>query len=100
MPTMPTAEETPRQPKPRRWANLIASVALILCIVAWIAMAYDEYTSIGLGIAAMCMAIVGCFTTRRSIWRDIAITAIIASGVLLLVFAMFTFGLDILVKSI
>lgn len=86
--------------KPRRWANLIASVGLLLCIAAWFAMVYNENLSSALGIASLCLSILACVFTRRGIWRDIAITAIIGAAVLLLVFGLFTFGLDMLVRSI
>ncbi len=92
--------EAPRQEKPRILGNTVATLSLIVCIGAWIAMVYNEGASAALAIAALVMAIVGCFMTRRGLWRDVAITAIIASCVLLLVFAAFSYGLDMLVKSL
>lgn len=91
---------TEQQPKSRRWANLTASAGLIVCIAAWFAMVYNEGLSAALGVCALCLAIVGCVFTRRGMWRDITVTAIIGAGVLLLVFAIFTFGLDFLVRSL
>ncbi len=63
-------------------------------------MVYNESLCAGLAIGALCAAIAGCVLTRRGIWRDIAITAIIGSAVLLLVLGIFFFGIDMLVRSI
>ncbi|MCC8118019.1 MAG: hypothetical protein LIP09_04615 [Bacteroidales bacterium] len=79
------------------WLSL---VSFVLAVLAWVEMIFNEYASGSLAIAGLVVAIVGCCLCRRCIWRDISITSIIATGMLLIVFAIFFFGIRYAINAI
>lgn len=79
--------------------RLCAFLGFFSAIAAWVALAFNEYVCIGLGIASLVLAIAGCWSDK-GLWRNLGITAIIAAAVLLLVVFAFLFGLDYVVSKI
>lgn len=92
------------EPQPKRKISAAAIwlsvVSFIFAVLAWVEMIFNEYASGSLAIAGLVVAIVGCCLCRRCIWRDISITSIIATGMLLLVFAIFFFGIRYAINAI
>lgn len=91
------AEKKPRASAAAIWMSVIS---FFLAVGAWIEMVFNEYACGALAIAGLVAAIVGCCLCRRCIWRDISITSIVATGVLLLVFAIFFFGIRFALNSL
>lgn len=95
---MAVAEKPNRKVTPAAiWLSL---VSFVLAVLAWVEMIFNEYASGSLAIAGLVVAIVGCCLCRRCIWRDISITSIIATGMLLIVFAIFFFGIRYAINAI
>lgn len=101
-PEQAAAEAVAVQPKQKTRAAAIwlSLVGFLLAILAWIEMVFNEYASGSLAIAGLAVAIVACCLCRRCIWRDISITTMVATGMLLLVFAIFFFGLRFAINSL
>ncbi|MDE6310758.1 MAG: hypothetical protein K2L96_02970 [Muribaculaceae bacterium] len=87
-----TAETPAPAPKKSGWLPLLS---LVLAVAAWVTLAYST------GYYAMCVAgasiITAIFAVRRKTgaWRNVAITALIASAVLIVVVAAFLIVLKI-----
>lgn len=70
-----------------------AVVGVILTVVAWIVLMYHPAVSLGCAIGAVALSVAALWIDRGC-WRNIAITSIVASGVLILVHVIFTWALD------
>lgn len=68
--------------------NKFALFAILLAIAAWIILSFNGKIALGVSAAAF---LSGCFGLKASTrtWRNTAITAIVASAVLLIVLAAF-----------
>lgn len=75
-------------PASANWHTWMAAVAAILSIAAWVALCVDGYAAFGVGVCAFVTACLGLHAHTRS-WRNLATTALIASGVILVVIAAF-----------
>lgn len=98
----PGAEMSDNQDKkPSR--GIIFIICIILGIVsalaAWCAMLYAAVLSFWLSVAGVLFSFVGLWV-GRCCWRDIAITSLIAAGVLLLVHLIFTVAVDYALNSL
>lgn len=67
----------------------------ILALIGWLTLMLSPYISFGSALAGLVLSIIGVRIPAGP-RRDLAITAIIASSVLLIVFALFTFLLYII----
>lgn len=85
--------------KRRRKFDVLALVSIILAIAAWILLSFDGPIALGTSIAAFICACFGLKATTRS-WRNTAITAIIASSVLLVVLTAFLIVLYVGLESV
>lgn len=72
----------------RRVWRYVVGAACVLTLVAWVSLLYSEHISFWAGICGLVMSCAG-LRTRGAVWRNLAITSIIASAVLLLVYAIF-----------
>lgn len=70
------------------WHTWMAAVAAVLAIAAWVALCVNGYAALGVGVCAFVAACLGLHAHTRS-WRNLATTALIASGVILVVIAAF-----------
>lgn len=82
----------------RRWlVAILAGVALT--VAAWLALMFYPVASLWCAVAALALSVAG-LRIGRGCLRDIGITSIVASGVLVLVHIIFTWGLDYTVNSL
>lgn len=91
-----TTGNSPRQdPGPTAGYRVaLAVVAAVLTLVAWLAaMWVNGYISIGIAVVAIACGAMGC-TRRAGAWRNLGITAIIASGILAIVMAAFLIAMS------
>lgn len=88
---------TPRHRSPLLLAA--AAVGMILTVVAWIVLMFYPGVSLGCAIGGVALSVAALWI-GRSCWRDIAITSIVASGVLILVHVVFTWALDYALASL
>lgn len=70
------------------WHTWMAAAAALLAIVAWVALCFNGYTALATGVAALIAAILGLHAHTRA-WRNLATTALIAAGVLIVVLTAF-----------
>lgn len=89
------------EPARRRSPLLLvaAIVGMLLTLVAWMALMFYPSVSLGCAIGSLCLSVAALWM-GRCCWRDVAITSIVASGVLILVHVVFTWGLDYALASI
>lgn len=66
----------------------VVGAACVLTLVAWVSLLYSEHISFWAGICGLVLSCAG-LRARGAVWRNLAITCIIASAVLLLVYAIF-----------
>lgn len=66
----------------------MAAVAAVLAIAAWVVLCFNGYAALGVGLCAFVAACLGLHAHTRP-WRNLATTAMIASGVVLVVLAAF-----------
>ncbi|MCC8114814.1 MAG: hypothetical protein LIP03_12665 [Bacteroidales bacterium] len=92
-------DSQPAQRKSGGWILLVL-LSAALTIVAWLTMIWDEHVSFWTGVAGLCVAIAGAALVRRGIWRDIAITCIIACAALLLVYVIFYSAITYAINSL
>lgn len=88
-----TQAEAPAQaaaaPAPAaNWHTWMAALAAVLAIAAWVALCLNGYAALGVGVCAFVAGCLGLHAHTRS-WRNLATTAMIASGVVLVVIAAF-----------
>ena len=72
----------------RRVWRYVVGVACVLTIVAWVSLLFNEHISFWTGICGLVLSCAG-LRARGTVWRNLTITCIIASAVLLLVYAIF-----------
>lgn len=89
-----------QKPKSSPAGRVLALVGFVFTVVAWVEIIFNEYVSGVCAIVAMILSIVACCLCRKGFWRDMAITAILATVVLLLVFALFFFGIRFAINSL
>lgn len=70
------------------WYTWMAALAAVLAIAAWVALCFNGYVALGVGIAAFVAGVLGLHAHTR-VWRNLATTALIAAGVILVVLAAF-----------
>lgn len=70
------------------WHTWMAALAAVLAIAAWVALCFNGYVALGVGIAAFVAGVLGLHAHTRA-WRNLATTALIAAGVILVVLAAF-----------
>lgn len=98
--TEPTdSYEVQQHPVRKPWRAGVAG-AIIVTLAAWCAMMFNPYVSFWLAAAGIVLAIVSAVRVGRGLWRDLGITCAIAAGVLMLVYLIIHFALQILVASV
>lgn len=93
------ADEAAQQPRHRSLWVTAAVVGTILTVVAWLCLMFWPVVSVWCGVAALVLSVAGINVGRGCV-RDIAITSVVASGVLVLVHIIFTWGLDYAVSTL
>lgn len=85
--------------KPRDKWKIAAIAGFLITLSAWIVLVSSDICSLTCGAVGL---IVSCFGTKSSSrgWKDLAITSIVASAVLLLVFAIFWGAIIFALKSL
>ena len=84
--TEPAAERAARTNNTDR---TLAWVSVALAVVSWILLLFSNgYVALGVGIAAFVAGVLGLHAHTRA-WRNLATTALIAAGVILVVLAAF-----------
>lgn len=89
----PDASPAPQEAgNDKRRYSWLALASVLLCVAAWIFATFDGYLTLAATIASI---ICGAFAlgSRRAAIRNISITAIIASAVLMIVVGAFMFAL-------
>ena len=85
----PVAADTAAAGAPRsNWHTWMAAFSAVLALAAWIVLCVDGYVALGIGVCAFVAACLGLHAHTRS-WRNLATTALVASGVILVVLAAF-----------
>lgn len=92
-------EATQPQPRHRSLCVTAAVVGTILTVVAWVCLMFWPVVSVWCGVAALVLSAAGIKAGRGCV-RDIAITSVVASAVLVLVHIIFTWGLDYAVSTL
>lgn len=75
-------------PAVANWHTWMAALAAVLAIAAWVVLCINGYAALGVGVCAFVTACLGLHAHTRP-WRNLATTALIASGVVLVVLAAF-----------
>ena len=70
------------------WHTWMAAAGAVLAVGAWIALSFNGYAALGIGIAAFAASCMGLGAHTRP-WRNLATTALIASAVIMVVLAAF-----------
>ena len=83
-PAAATATSAPR----RSARSMLAAISMVVTVIAWILLMWNGYAALGLGLAAIVLAVVGS-RSRSAGWRNLAITSLIASAVLVIVMVAF-----------
>lgn len=73
--------------KGKRWVTLVI-FGILITLIAWVAMVYNEYVSFGASALGLVGSVAGAILVGKGTWRSLAITSAIAAGVLFLVFVM------------
>lgn len=83
----------------RKKFNAIAFFAILLTIAAWVILSFEGDVSLGVSVVAF---VAGCVGLRASsqVWRNTAITSIVASAVLIVVLVAFKIVFYIGLRSI
>ncbi|MGM9851345.1 MAG: hypothetical protein ACI306_04295 [Muribaculaceae bacterium] len=68
--------------------SMLAAISMVVTIMAWILLMWNGYAALGLGLAAIALGVVGT-RSRSAGWRNLAITSLIASAVLVIVMVAF-----------
>ena len=66
----------------------MAALAAVLALMAWFVLCFNGYAALAVGIAAFVAGILGLKAHTRP-WRNVATTAMIASGVVMVVISAF-----------
>ncbi|MGM9861581.1 MAG: hypothetical protein ACI30W_03210 [Muribaculaceae bacterium] len=83
----PAAASTPEAPR-RSMRSVLAAISMAVTVMAWILLMWNGYAALGLGLAAIVLAVAG-IRSRSAGWRNLAITSLIASAVLVIVMVAF-----------
>ncbi len=78
----------PAAAAPATWHTWMAALAAVLALGAWLVLCFNGYAALGVGLAAFVAGILGLRAHTRP-WRNVATTAMIASGVVLVVISAF-----------
>lgn len=70
------------------WHTWMAALAAVLALCAWLVLCFNGYAALGVGVAAFVAGILGLRAHTRP-WRNVATTAMIASGVVMVVISAF-----------
>lgn len=92
-------ESAQTQPKHRKLWVTAAVAGALLTVLAWLFLMFLPMGSVWCAVVALVLSIAGIWVGRGCV-RDIAITSVVASGVLLLVHIIFTWGLDYVVSTL
>lgn len=85
----PEAAIEPAQPAQQAtWHTWMAAIGAFLALTAWIALSFNGYAALTAGVAAFAAACLGLRAHTRP-WRNLAITALIASAVIMVVLTAF-----------
>lgn len=82
------AEATAAAPAPAGWHTWMAAAGAVLALAAWVTLCFNGYAALGVGLAAFAACIPGLHAHTRA-WRNLATTALIASGVIIVVLTAF-----------
>ncbi len=93
----PMAEKEETASSRSGWAALVI-FAVIVTVVAWISMVYNEYVSFYSSVTGLAASVAGAILVGKGTWRSLAITSAIAAGVLAIVFGLLWGALSILTK--
>lgn len=85
--------------KRRRKFNILALVSIVLAFAAWVLLSFDGPVALGTSIVAFFCGCFGLKAATRS-WRNTAITAIVASSVLMVVLTAFLIVLYVGLESV
>lgn len=97
-----TATTSDGQPATRRrgaWLLVAAVIGAVLTVMAWMALMYYPTASMWCAACGLVLSVAALWM-GRSCWRDIAITSVVASGVLILVHVVFVWALDYALASL
>ncbi|MDE6240139.1 MAG: hypothetical protein K2M54_09180 [Muribaculaceae bacterium] len=79
--------------------NKFALLAILLAVASWVILSFNGQIALGVSIAAFLSSCLGLKASTRT-WRNTAITALVASTVLLIVLAAFMFVMYVGLKAI
>jgi uncharacterized membrane protein len=89
MDTMPTNNTAPQQQKPAQAQHhKLTIAAFVITVLAWVSLPVQYVVSICLCIIGLALAVLGVRQPRGGS-RNLALITLVASGVLLLVYAVF-----------
>ena len=96
-PEAPNATVTVQRGNPR--FNIFALLGILATIAAWIILSFNGELAIGVSAGAFILACLGLKASTRT-WRNTAITALVASAVLMVVLAAFLIVIRIGLNSL
>lgn len=79
--------------RPRRWVAAVGVIGVLCAIAAWVTFFYNDTAAVTTASIGLVCSIIGCFR-GRGCFRDICITMLVATSVLLLVYTIFYIGMD------
>ena len=94
--TSEVAQASSSAPRGKGVFTFMVWFGAILALVAWIMLFWNGRTSFYVAVAALIASCIGLKSSRK----NLAVTAIIASSVLMLVFAMFEGAIYFLLRSL
>lgn len=96
-PLAPATDSVMPTKKPHPVRRAMGGYGALLTLIAWITMILNPWLSGGCALAGLILSIIGT-CIPRSARRNLAITSLVASFVLLLVLSIFIIGLHILLN--
>lgn len=81
------------------WWPTAGLIGTVLTVVAWCLLMFYPWMSLWGAVAALVLSVAGLMTGRGCL-RDVIITSVVASAVLVLVHVIFTWGLDYVVSNL
>lgn len=94
-----TAVETQEATASGGWWPTAGMIGTVLTVVAWCMLMFYPLVSLWGALAALVLSVAG-LRTGRGCLRDIIITSVVASAVLVVVHVIFTWGLDYVVNTL
>lgn len=82
------AAQAPEEQQKKPGRGWLATCALLVCVVAWIVGNREAYSAMAIAVASIVLGGLAMRGASRAV-RNAAITAIVASGVLIVVIAAF-----------